>query len=332
MIAAVCVDPLNSAGRPTPANLKTYGFGGVRSVFRDHPDWFSYHNAVKRVELASIVTLARESFGSASTSDTISGLPIDADMVVIGNEPDGEPPSSWVMSPAEFRTLLRDCAPLIRRYCPTASVVAGGLVSGQPSWLEPIADDLAGLVDAVDIHPYAKNAVEAANLLEQYQFVLGDMDLAVLEWYRLAEQIRDFLVMLQNWTEASAFFCWSDGMVPGFGLVDHNGNPKPEIHAMLNALPAQAPPPPSGGEFVLGFKKWHDAEPGLLGDPIKSERGGIPGFSVQKTSRGRLMAQYLASPLNQQIIGWTLTFWDDATDNRYLWSDALGRSSVISGG
>lgn len=327
----MCVDPLNGAGRPTPANLKTYGFGGVRSVFRDHPDWFSYHNAVKRVGLASIITLAQESFGSASTSDTISSLPIDADMVVIGNEPDGEPPSSWVMSPAEFQTLLRDCAPLIRRYCPTASVVAGGLVSGQSSWLEPIADDLAGLVDAFDIHPYAKTSDEAENLLEQYRTVLMGMDLMVLEWYRPADQIPDFVDMLKFQTEASAFFCWSDGMVPGFGLVDRNGNPKPEFHTLINALPAQAPSPPSP-VYTLGFKTWADAEPGLLGDPLENERGGIPGFSVQKTSRGRLMAQYLASPLNQQVLGWTLTFWDDATDNRYLWSDALGRSSVISGG
>lgn len=216
MIAAVCCDPLNGAGRPNPANLKSYGFGGVRSVFRDHPDWFSYHNAVKRVGLASIITLARESFPDLGGPDmfvTISSLPIDADMVVVGNEPDGEPPSSWVMSPAEFRTLLRDCAPLIRRYCPTASVVAGGLVSGQPSWLEPIADDLAGLVDAVDIHPYAKTADEAENLLGYYRTVLMDMDLVVLEWYRPADQIPEFIDMLNFQTEASAFFCWSDGMV-----------------------------------------------------------------------------------------------------------------------
>lgn len=209
-LPALCVDPLNPDGRPTPANVVTYGFRGIRSVFRPDPQWYSYHQAARRLGLASIVTLARESF-ALSLPDTIASLPTDADWVVVGNEPDGEGISSWRQSPADFLELLRECVPLIRQRCPDAQVVAGGLVSGQPGWLTPIVAELVSLVDAVDVHPYAKTADEARELLRQYRNLLR-LPVVVLEWNRPADQIAAFLQMLEGVTAAAAYFCWSDAM------------------------------------------------------------------------------------------------------------------------
>lgn len=320
MIQALCVDALNPAGRPTPANVKSYGFNGVRSVFFDQPDWYSYHQAAKRAGLNTILTLAKESFNGRPHAEVISNLPVDADYVVIGNEPDSSDSSSWTMSPASFRSLIRECAPLIGQRCPGAYLVAGGLVSGQVSWLEPIYQELRDLVDFLDIHPYSKTADEAQALLVDYHN-LTQIPPMVLEWNRPTDQIKPFVDMLGYMAEAGAYFCWSDGMVDGFGLVDRLGRPKPQLTAMIDAL-AQHPKPPDG-EYVLGFKEWHDAAPDLLGDPIGRERGGVQGFSVQRTSKGRLMACDLRGR------GWTLTFWDDATDVRWLWD---GERSVTLGG
>lgn len=326
-LPALCVDPLNPAGRPTPANLALYGFRGVRHVFQDRSEWHSYHQAVKRAGLTSIVTLARESF-ALSRADTIARLPVDCDWVVIGNEPDDPGESSWHMPPAEFLALAAECSALIRQRCPGAKIVGGGLSSGQPGWLTPIVRDLKPLIDAQDVHPYAKTASEAAALLRAYSAITGGIPLVVLEWNRPRDEIDGFLKMLAQTTEAGAFFCWSDGMVENFGLADRRGNPKQELGAMqaaLMALPPGQPMSPPGDEFVLGFKAFHDAEPALIGSPIRRERGGVPGFSVQRSSRGRLMAQYLADPATNAIQGWKITFWDDATDARYLFD---GRKAV----
>lgn len=326
-LPALCVDPLNPAGRPTPANLALYGFKGARHVFQAKPEWYAYHQAIKRAGLASIVTLARESF-TLSRPDTIAALPDDCDWVAVGNEPDDPGASSWHMPPAEFLALVAECSALIRQRCPRAKIVGGGLSSGQSEWLAPIVRDLRPLIDAQDCHPYAKSSSEAAALLQAYSAVLGDLPLVVLEWNRPRDEIDGFLRMLSQTTLAAAFFCWSDGMVDGFGLVDRRGNPKHELGAMqaaLMALPPPVPVPAPGDDFVLGFKAFHDAEPALIGNPIGRERGGLPGFSVQRSSKGRLMAQYLADPATNAIQGWKITFWDDASDTRYLFD---GRKAV----
>lgn len=321
-LPALCVDPLNPAGRPTPANLVTYGFRAIRSVFRPDPQWYSYHQAASRVGLASIVTLARESF-ALSLPDTIASLPTDADWVVVGNEPDGEGISSWRQSPAEFLALIAECAPLIRQRCPQAQIVAGGLVSGQPGWLVRVVVELAGLVDAFDVHPYAKDTNQAAALLREYEALVGGVPLVVLEWNRQASQIPAFTTMLEQMTQAAAWFCWSDGMVDGFGLIDRQGNPQASLSAIMTALKpaAPAPPPISPPEnrpnYVLGFAEFAGAHPELVGDPLEDERGGVPGFSQQLTSRGILTAANLADR------GWTLLFWERESGTRYLFESGV---------
>jgi hypothetical protein len=46
--------------------------------------------------------------------------------------------------------------------------------------------------------------------------------LIVSEWHRPPDQIAEFGQMLAGEVEYSFFFCWSDGMVPGFGLIEND--------------------------------------------------------------------------------------------------------------
>jgi hypothetical protein len=63
--------------------------------------------------------------------------------------------------------------------------------------------------------------------------------LLVLEWHQDAEEIAAYERMLEELTAWATWFCWSDGMVDGFGLVDAAGAPKPEYHAFQAAAAAE---------------------------------------------------------------------------------------------
>jgi hypothetical protein len=108
--------------------------------------------------------------------------------------------------------------------------------------------DRAPLPDAIAIHPYLKTPDEAAELFDEYWnlsvrlFGTG-IPIVATEWYRPAgqDQIWPFQDMLNNAADGrstmwNSWFCFSDGMVPGLGLVDGFGNPKPEGYELVSAL------------------------------------------------------------------------------------------------
>ena len=68
---------------------------------------------------------------------------------------------------------------------------------------------------------------------------------------------------------------------------------------------------PYPARYVLGFADFHAAEPELIGDAMEDERGGIPGFSQQLTTRGILTAANLIGQ------GWRLLFWERSSGTRY---------------
>jgi predicted chitinase len=68
----------------------------------------------------------------------------------VGNEPDITSPSSWTMTQTSFTALLNLARNVLG---PDAYLVAGGLASGQPDWLNGV--DLQ-TVNAVALHPYGK--------------------------------------------------------------------------------------------------------------------------------------------------------------------------------
>ena len=106
-------------------------------------------------------------------------------------------------------------------------------MSGQPDWWQSVDPGALGL-DGIDVHPYGKDPDEAGHLLGLYKQY--GLPLYVLEWNRPANEIAAYAAMLvQEEVRAGCFFCWSEGMVPGFGLLDLDGDPTEELTELAAA-------------------------------------------------------------------------------------------------
>lgn len=156
----------------------------------------------------------------------------------IGNEPDGEGESSWKMDQASYTRLIRVARETLGNY---VIIISGGLCSGQPQWLENV--DLR-YVDALAVHPYLKDApndkdiedlIDIPVLLDAYEPYAQGLPFVITEWgwwgeysSRGEEEIYDMV----QWAAGSKrivgffYFCYSDAMVPPFGLFRADGKSK----------------------------------------------------------------------------------------------------------
>lgn len=178
-MSGICVDALNPAGCPTADELRAAGADGVRLVaFADYR-FVGYANELDDAGLTVAVVIARE---SCADDDFGGWASYYAERVwptywVLGNEMDAyllpaESPSSWTMRPAEYGAFWRVTAGAIRARQASASLIVGGLVSGQPWWASGVKPLLVPAPDGWDIHPYGKDASETAALLHLYQEAL----------------------------------------------------------------------------------------------------------------------------------------------------------------
>ncbi len=178
----------------------------------------------------------------------------------VWNEPDLFAPGSGYdpgVPAAEYGPMLEDSVTTIRGFS-SRPVVTGGLASGNPAYLTSVVASVGGLtVDAVAVHPYGQRPGgypdstwgfgEMADLFDAYLAV--GLPLWVTEiganstdqsWqsgyleatYELVEQDYPSTVLRVFW------FCWSDGMVTPFGLLDSAGTPK----TSYSSYQAQSPP------------------------------------------------------------------------------------------
>jgi hypothetical protein len=212
MILGVNCDPAWEGGWADPVRLQRLGATWVRLVSRDLPQIHDYINQCHAVGIRVLAVVARESGGYI--------LP-DVEMIQIGNEPDCDGPSSWTRTPHEY---LEDWR-IYRETYPGLPMIAAGLASGQVSYAEEVA---SGLFDcaALAVHPYNKNRTEAYDLLLAYRRVRPDLALWVTEWFRETDQLVPFGRMLKVAADASFWFCASDGMVDGMGLL---GTPREQL-------------------------------------------------------------------------------------------------------
>lgn len=216
------LDPLNPHGAPTLEELQQAGVGGGRHVARNDGAFYGYQDRLEQAGLTSCVVLARESFPNNDArfwTDQYSAQ-CHPTYWQIGNEPDAgllpaPSPSSWSMTHAEYAWLWRECARAILANQPDARLITAGLVSGQPSWAAGLKPLLTPTPYAWGVHPYGKAAAAARTLLWAYP-----APTMVTEWNRPAEEIAAYGAMLEAECLWSAYFCWSDGMVPGFGLIE----------------------------------------------------------------------------------------------------------------
>lgn len=208
----VTVDPHNLAGSPDPAALRDLGLSWVRMVAL--PSLEPYIARCRNAGLRVLLVIARESVAVASVASYAARYRPDA--WAVGNEPDLVSPSSWSMTAEQYSLLWREALPLLRRQ--GVPIVTAGLASGQPGWIEPIVGQLHGC-HAVAVHPYAKTAEEARSLIREYRRVTR-LPVWATEWNRPAGEIAGFVAMLRQEAEVACWFCATNGMVPGFGLLD----------------------------------------------------------------------------------------------------------------
>lgn len=164
----------------------------------------------------------------------------------IWNEPDlPEPRPGFdprVPAPA-FGRLLRSTFRAIKEVS-SSMVVVGGLAAGHPAYLERVRAITDGIVyaDLVGVHPYGRRPTPDWPRPDWGFGVLGDL----VELYHKSAQLPIWIteigtddVSVQDPFPGAAFealnedlaevaghvfwFCWSDGMVPPYGLVDAGG-------------------------------------------------------------------------------------------------------------
>jgi len=177
----------------------------------------------------------------------------------IWNEPDLPPHPGYdpYVPPRHFGAMLRDSVSALRSFS-SRPVVTAGLASGDANYLAQARDAAGGLtVDAVAVHPYGQRAPDnwpnpswgfgnMSDLFNRY-LALGkplwvseigvntqdrDFQAAYLDnVYRLVRDQYAGRVQVVFW------FCWSDGMVSPFGLLDANLSPKPSYNQYKSIAP-----------------------------------------------------------------------------------------------
>ena len=206
----------------------------------------------------------------------------------VWNEPDHpvHPGYAPTLREEVFGRMLRRTYDAIKSVNPAFTVVTGGLASGNPSWLTRVIQSQGGRLpaDAVAFHPYGQRPDRnwphpnwafgyVGDLLNSYyragqQKPLWITEMGVKEQdvsnnrSQAAEFLRRYYQAMttrySDKVQQLHWFCYSDGMVPTFGLTDANGQRKPAYDAFrqiaataapafqsTSTLPAVTPAPPA---------------------------------------------------------------------------------------
>ncbi len=184
----------------------------------------------------------------------------------VWNEPDLPPHPEYIRTMHEpaFGQMLRRTYEAIKAADPSLPVVIAGLGAGNPSWLNRVKQSLDGQLpgQAFAIHPYGQRPEPAwpepdwgfgyvGELIQNYRQVtdlpliiseIGEQHLPPAEQ---AQYLRRFYGTITDQfsevVEQVHWFCYSDGMVPPYGLVDSNDQPKPAYYT-YQAVSATLPP------------------------------------------------------------------------------------------
>jgi hypothetical protein len=191
----------------------------------------------------------------------------------VWNEPDHPPKGNYVptLREAVFGRMLRRTRDAVKAADPRAQIVMAGLAMGDPSWLTRVINSLGGQLpaDIVAFHPYGQRPESnwprsnwgfgyVGDLLNGYYRAgqrkpiwITEMGIKVDEVDNNPDQAAEFLrryyktatTSLSDKVQKLLWFCYSDGMVNPFGLVDANGNRKPAYFAYLRAAASRPTEP-----------------------------------------------------------------------------------------
>lgn len=214
---------INVAGRSEqqPAAIAALGARWARAVAYPDANITAWAHGCHDRGVRVLLVLASESIGQdpngweariTAYRDRYGSV---VDAWQLGNESDHVSPSSWTMSHADLNRLLKVGRQVLGF---NAYIVGPGLVSGQPQWATGV--DWSP-VNALAVHPYAKepNTPALRDMLIAYHQATPDKALWVTEYNArtigMAAYLRDFPGL-----DAALAFCYSNSMVPGFGLIE----------------------------------------------------------------------------------------------------------------
>jgi hypothetical protein len=185
-----------------------------------------------------------------STLDAIAAHYGDGvDAWQIWNEPDlpAQPGYDPGVPAVHYGKMLLAAVTTIHKHS-TRPVITGGMASGDPGYLTQATQAAALTADAVAVHPYGQRAPDG---WPTTGWGFGEMSALLKAYLAFGKPVwiseigtndsssptfqADYLENVYTLTK-SAFgakvpvvfwFCWSDGMVPPYGIVDAGGQPKP---------------------------------------------------------------------------------------------------------
>ncbi|MFQ5612972.1 MAG: N-acetylmuramoyl-L-alanine amidase [Anaerolineae bacterium] len=192
----------------------------------------------------------------------------------VWNEPDhpDTPDYSPTLRENVFGRMLRRTYDAIKAVDPGFPVITAGLAAGDPSWLSRVIQSQDGTLpaDILAFHPYGQRPDPdwphpnwafgyVGDLLNRYYRAgqrkpvwITEMGVKEEDLDHNRETVAEFLTRYyramttrySDKVEQLFWFCYSDGMVPTFGLVDGGGNRKPAYRAFREAATRVPAPPP----------------------------------------------------------------------------------------
>ena len=197
----------------------------------------------------------------------------------IWNEPDHHVDGNYAPTLREgvFAKMLRRTYDSVRQVMPQAKILTAGLAKGDPGWLTRVVNAVPGGMPRdmiVAFHPYGQRPEPnwprpdwafgyMGTLLNNYYqagqrrpmwitemgIKIGDID---NDPNKVADFLRRYYKTIQTHysdkVQELIWFCYSDGMVAPFGLIDGSGNRKPIYNAyreVATAAPIREPAPVS---------------------------------------------------------------------------------------
>ncbi|NJN98845.1 MAG: hypothetical protein HC875_34505, partial [Anaerolineales bacterium] len=193
----------------------------------------------------------------------------------VWNEPDLPPHPEYIrtMPAAVFGRMLRRTYDAIKTAAPQTRVIVAGLASGNWNWLATVISSQQGTLpaDAIAIHPYGQRPEPSwpnatwgfgyvGSLLTNYgritslPIVISEIGEQHLDRPQQAEYLWRFYRTIINGFSGSVervfWFCYSDGMVSPYGLLDATSQQKP-AYQTFRTLATATPPDRQPGLMTL---------------------------------------------------------------------------------
>ena len=216
------------------AELSALGATGHRLVLFDRVEFYWYYRELGSAAFQVALVLTGQSFEEAlaegeslvHASRRFARL-LRPEVWIIGNEWNVANDASWPPGGDDgFIETFVAAAQGIRSIQPGAKLYVGGLYSQERiadrigEVLPRIKESGVDVIDGIDLHLYDESEEQAVDILENVRERFGT-EVAMFEWNWSGpdRKIGEYQQKLNDLTDHSCWYCWSDGQLPRHGLV-----------------------------------------------------------------------------------------------------------------